>query len=212
MNKALWNYCKIGTLILSYYRSGTHFLHDAICDTIDKPVVSFDEICNDNTINELLEIQNNTDPTYKICILNNICPKYYLTPEILRKWHVIHLTRNDKIQQFISHWVWAQNSLDERINNTSNFKHHGTPAENYQSLLADKRNYDIENVIAWLAEQPISYHLHHDVEIDYNELPIYASNNIKWNPNQYNFKLQDLFTNYQEIENLLTNFKFTNVK
>lgn len=43
---------KTGTMILGFYRNGTHFLQDVIMDqTVQARALG--EICNDNTIDEL---------------------------------------------------------------------------------------------------------------------------------------------------------------
>lgn len=196
---------KVGTLIIGYYRAGTHFLHDLIIDTADFPIRGYGEICHNNTATQLDELSLYNGP-YKVCILNNFSSKFYVTDSILKKWHVIHLTRQNKINHFISEWVWKQNTTEERFLDTGKFKHHGTTANVFESLKNNKITYNIEYVIVWLSEELINYKLPHDITIDYSELKNYNSSNIKWTPNQYNFELSDIFENYKEIEYLLKNF------
>jgi hypothetical protein len=198
---------KVGTLILGYYRNGTHFLSDVIADHHLK-IRQYGEICNDNTLADFETLTK--IPGYKICILNNTVPKFFLKgrKDLLKKWHVINLTRNDKVHHFISNWFWMQNSEQERLRDTGQFKHHDTDHSSYKNLLTDGRiTYDIHLIATWLQEQLINLYLPSDVTIDYSELPDLATNNIKWQPNRYDtITLNDLFDNHKEIENLLANF------
>ena len=79
---------KVGTLILGYYRNGTHFLKDVIVDQYPS-IQQFDEVCNDNTMAELEKLT--WLPGYKICILNNSIPKFFLVGrrDLLEKWFVV---------------------------------------------------------------------------------------------------------------------------
>jgi len=198
---------KVGTLILGYYRNGTHFLKDVIVDQYPS-IQNFDEICNNNTIVELEALTK--IPKYKICILNNTVPKFFLVgrKDLLKKWHVINLTRHNKIHHFISHWFWQQNTMQERLEDSGQFRHHGTDYQSYKNALAyGQRIHSTDAIVVWLQEQLINYHLPNDVTVDYSELPIYATNNIQWQPNKYEtITLKDLFSNHKEIEDLLTRF------
>jgi hypothetical protein len=198
---------KVGTLILGYYRNGTHFLKDVIVD--QHPLIQqFDEICNNNTIAELETLTE--IPGYKVCILNNAIPKFFLVgrKDLLEKWHVINLTRNDKIHHFISYWFWEQNTMQERLQDSGQFRHHGTDHRSYKNLLAQGQyTYNTNSIVAWLQEQLINHHLPGNVTVDYSELPNYATDNIQWQPNKYNtITLKDLFSNHEEIQHLLGNF------
>ena len=201
------NHNKVGTLILGYYRNGTHFLKDVIVDK-HPHIKQFDEVCNDNTLAELERLT--AIPEYKICILNNTVPKFFLASrlDLLKKWHVINLTRSDKVQHFISSWFWMQNTTQERLQDSGQFKHHGTDHNNYKNLVTKGPiTYNTSSVVVWLQEQLINYHLHSDVTVDYGELPSYATNNIQWQPNKYDaITLEDLFVNHNEIQHLLGNF------
>jgi len=208
--KQLFDTKKKGTLIVSTYRSGTHFLHDYICDIMGT-AQPCDEICNDNTVNELNYLTNDTNGKYKVAILNNKSPQYYLLGDcdLLTHWHVIRLTRNDKVHHFISHWFWRQNFKNKEMvfKDITGFEHHGTDHKIYAGNMPSRVTFDIENVITWLQEQWSMFHIRFDVEIDYAELNNYESYNISWNPNQYNgIGLKDLFENHVEIEQLLNRF------
>jgi hypothetical protein len=198
---------KKGTLILGYYRNGTHFLQDTILD-LYPGIQVYDEIGNDNTINDLEQLTQSSG--YKICILNNTAPKFYLAGrrDLLDQWHIINLTRNNKVQHFISYWFWEQNTLQERISNSGKFSHHNTKHDVYKnSMLGNKVCYDIEAIIAWLQEQLINFHIAYNETVDYDELPKYQTDNISWTPNQYHsIGLADIFENHQEIHNLLSSF------
>lgn len=196
---------KVGTLILGYYRTGSHFLHDLIIDTANIPTTGYWEICDDNTADQL-KIITAQSAAYKVCILNNFSSKFYITSDLLKNWHVIHLTRNDKVGHFISDWVWKQNTQQERITGTGKFKHHGTSSDTFEKLKTNKITVNIDSVITWLSEELINYKLPHNYVIDYSDLKNYQSDYIKWNPNQYNFQLADIFENFEEIETLLKNF------
>jgi hypothetical protein len=207
-----WNSDKVGTLIISYYRSGTHFLQDAIHDACPFPTIVLGEICNDNLIQQLVEITE-TDSPYKLCILNNAEPKFYLTSadELLSKWHVVNLTRQDKLSHYISHWFWFQNTQHQRNFDSGKFRHHNTDHATYQSNL-DKDNQSVpkNHVIQWLQEQLINYFIKYDLLIDYNDLINYETDNIHWQPNRYeNIQLQDMIQNHEEITDLLLNFDLT---
>jgi hypothetical protein len=203
----LVDYDKVGTLILGYYRNGTHFLKDVIVDQ-NPDIIQLDEVCNDNT---LAELERLTDISkYKICILNNTVPKFFLASrrDLLQKWHVINLTRNDKVHHFISHWFWMQNTIQERFQDTGQFRHHNTDHDSYKNMLVkDRSTYDIQAIVVWLQEQLINYYLDNNATVDYSELPSYATDNIKWQPNKYGtIDLIDIFDNHKEIEDLLGHF------
>jgi hypothetical protein len=201
------DYNKVGTLILGYYRNGTHFLKDVIVDQ-HPDIMKLDEVCDDNTLSDLERLIDISK--YKICILNNTIPKFFLASrrDLLKKWHVINLTRHDKVQHFISHWFWMQNTTQERFHDTGKLKHHNTEHDSYKNMLAQGRGtYDPHAIVVWLQEQLINYHLDSDATVDYNELPDYSTDNIQWQPNNYGtLTLQDLFDNYKDLENLLENF------
>jgi hypothetical protein len=210
-NIALWDSNKVGTLIVGYFRCGTHFLHDVIVNQYPNLTNAHHEICTDNTITQLEQLTDNTN-IYNVAILNNCDPKFYLAsrPDILSKWHVINLIRNNKIEHFISHWFWAQNTGEERLKGTGKFKHNNTNEQIYRQSLADiKQSISVKKVIQWLQEQLINRYIKCDLTVEYNNLPM-LSTDIKWTPNHYgNIQLEDLFVNAEEIKKLLLNFDLT---
>ena len=202
---------KKGTLILSYFRSGTHFLHDVIGTNCAKATVTHYEICNDDTIQQLVAITDQDDTNYHVCILNNTVAKFYLRKanRLLSKWHTIRLTRNNKIGHFISYWFWELNTLEQRCNNTGRFLHNSTPANRYKKYLQEGPvEVDINVVAAWLQEQLILELINTDVEIDYDDLAKFSNVNIEWSPNHYgDINLSDMFVNHAQVEDLLSSAK-----
>lgn len=198
---------KKGTLILSYYRSGSHFLSNLILEELQKRhirSVLLHEICNDETVNDLKKVLKDK---YAVAIMNVVNPKYDLiaSPELLKDWHVIKLTRNNKLQHFISYYFWKKNTLDNQI-----YKHHNTPSSVYKSNLSDKIFYDINLVKHWLSELLILYFIHSDIELDYKDLEYLATDTVKWLPNDYSeITLSDIFINGHDIEKFLMNFKIS---
>lgn len=202
----LTNRSKTGTLILGHYRSGTHYLKDVILDQ-NPDILEFDEIDSIDQLENITKISQ-----YKICIVNNIKLKFHLLgrKDILTKWHVVNLTRVDKVSHFRSWWFWEKNTLQDRINNTGKFKHHDTDAAAYKNALGDPVTYDINFVMVWLQEQFINYHLSSDTWIDYSDLPSICTQRVAWKPNQYDtIKLSDIFENHKEIEDLLVSFQIS---
>ena len=202
--KNLYNESKIGTLIVSYYRSGGHFLHDYLVDSITNSVAL-------GEINELSVLTScNIKTNYYVGILHSIHPKFYLLNDtkLLNKWHVVHLTRRDKVSHFISNYFWK--IINHKLNtNGSNFDHHATTYTNYRNYIDNQPKvvYDIEHAKVWLLEHTLSYFIKSNYQIDYSELTSLESHEIKWNPNKYgNITLEDLFINHDELNNLLTNF------
>jgi hypothetical protein len=205
----LWDNNKIGTLIIGFYRNGTHFLQDTIANCCSFDVLCRDEICHDNTISELEKLTL-TQGRYQICILNACNPKFYLTNRhnILKKWHVVNLTRNNKISHFISYWFWLQNSPSERLNNNGKFKHNNTSNDVYKQSLTHPVYADPAlTVIPWLQEQLINRYIKSDVVIDYSDLPALSTVDVQWTPNQYTgIELENILTNAKEVKELLLNF------
>ena len=210
MNIRLWDKSKVGTLIVGQFRTGTHFLEKVVAESFQESVLRPDEICTNNQIDQFVELSQHS-PTYKVAILNNFTPKFYLTDnELLSKWHVIHLTRTDLVGHFISDWFWRLHDGQRRYH-VPEIRHHNTDYAAYRSNMSDPVEYDINLVIFWLQEQLINYHVPADIRIDYNELASLETDKAKWMPNSYgDIKLEDLVTNHAEIYTLLKNFKFKN--
>ncbi len=204
---SLTDTAKTGTIILGFYRNGTHFLQDVIMDH-NLNATAFGEICNDNTIGELEKLTEL--PGYKVCILNNTAPKFFLPgrQDLLKKWHVINLTRQDKIHHLISNWFWKKNTDQERLRDSGKFKHHGTAQSVYHNAAQQRSYYELSSIIIWLQEQLINHHIPSNATVDYSELVNYATEDISWQPNQYELlNLIDIFENHKEIEDLLTNYR-----
>jgi hypothetical protein len=145
---------------------------------------------------------------YILGIVNSSYPKFFLLddPE-LKNWHIVHLTRNDKIGHFISEWIWRQNPKDSAGVMIEQYHHHGGTSHDYQSLANNPVHCNLTQVIEWLKEDLINYHVQCDYRLDYSALSTMQTENIQWYPNQYNLQLKDLFINHVEVENLLRNFK-----
>lgn len=201
---------KTGTLIISYYRSGTHYLSDYIDLFLNheepESCYNFQEV---ETYEQLEELTSRDISKYKLAIVNSIHPKFFLlnNQELLSKWHVIRLTRKNKIDHFISSYFWKKKRVDMKLP----FKHHCTKEQAYLDFInkTGKETYDEELVKIWITEQLLTYVTPCDVQIDYDELPLIDPNDyyLTWQPNKYgNLGLSDIFNNYQEIEKLLNNF------
>ena len=210
MFKKLWNETKVGTLIVGQFRTGTHYLDQIIADRVTQPTETVGEICTNNQLDQFIELSQPSDQ-YKIAILNNFTPKFYLTNnELLTNWHVVHLTRVDLVGHFISDWFWRLHDGKRRYH-VSEIKHHGTDHKSYRDNMSSPVDYDINLVIFWLQEQLINYHVPHNERIDYSELVALETDRTKWMPNSYgNITLEDLVINHAEIYTLLNNFKFKN--
>ena len=205
MLHSLWNPKKRGTLIFSTYRSGTHFLMRALAEHIkfskgaDYLVAALGEFHNaDEQID--FSYLTNLKSDYTIGIINSSFAKFFLTGKNkdLEKWHVVHLTRHDKISHFISEYVWRFNPTE--------VNHHGCTADHFENLKNNKVYYELYKVVNWLKEDLINYLFPCAVCIDYEDLQLIKTIHVTWQPNHYNLQLFDLFTNSTEIENLLKTY------
>ena len=143
--------------------------------------------------------------------LTSVEPKFNLVAhtEVLNEWHVIKLTRRNKVQHFISYWFWEQNTMQQRFDDTGKFKHHGTNNSVYALGLIQLQYYPISAVKSWLQEQLVLEFLPYNYTVDYDDLPAVGQELIEWQPNEYgNITLNGLFTNGTEIQDLLENFKY----
>lgn len=196
---------------MSYYRSGSHFLHDVIREYCPGPVNAVDEICTDNSPDQLYQLVSNINDTYWIGILNQTNAKYYIRNDkkLFDKCHVIRLTRKDKIKHWISHWFFQLNTGKERFTNTGKFRHNSTLNSVYIEHLANGKVFvPLEVVEVWLEQQTIINLLPANVEIDYSELSSIDVKNFSWSPNRYdNISLSDIFENHKDVENLLLGFR-----
>lgn len=196
-----YNLEKRGTVIISTYRSGTHFLLDSLCLHLG------------NTVN-LGELDNPEIPqtaAYSVSIINAVVPKIMLVKEqeLLKDYHVVCLTRNDKINHWISYYVWRQFNTEQQRFDDSNLPHHGGDKSKYHDLPIQE--YDLSQIENWLTEQYIVNLFQSDALIDYDDLSKLESD-IRWTPNDYDKTLSQLFTNHKEIENMLKTYKVPHVK
>lgn len=194
-----WNANKTGTVIISSYRAGTHFLSNNLLAHIrkTKPVRNLDEVSDTQFLTA-------TYNSYAIAILNSVVPKIYLVgnQEQFAQWHTVQLTRKNKVNHWISDYLWKYyNTLEQRFNST-NLPHHGGSPEQYAHI--KRVDFDINIIGGWLLEHHIVNLFQTDVSIDYDELKHIAGTTINWSPNNYGLTLEDLFVNHREISEYLT--------
>jgi hypothetical protein len=121
--------------------------------------------------------------------------------QLLKDWHIVRLTRNNKINHWISFYIWKYfNTHQQRLDDT-NLPHHGGTRSMYKNL--PKVTYDLDNLDVWLLEQyPINL-FRADVDIDYDDLSNIEGTDIGWTPNDYGLTLSDLFDNHEDVHNKL---------
>jgi hypothetical protein len=206
MNKVpLWNPDRIGTAIVGHYRCGTHFLNNAIRNIVPlaQSKLEIDDV-------DVIKSEKKSQ-WYQIAILNHHTTKMKLLSDrnnILQHWHVIKLTRRDKVSHFISNWFWSLNTQEQQWSNSGKFSHHGTSNEVYiKEKPQDLPYVDPGMVMTWLQEQMVNDYLRYDYCIDYEDLPAYATPRVQWNPNQYgNITLKDLVCNHEELSEILSDY------
>jgi len=196
---------KKGTLIVSTYRSGTHFLGDTLVNHLRENygqlrlVIDADEV-------EDLEFLQVPSYSYEVVILNSLKPKIPLVKEqsLLDDWHVVKLTRNNKQAHWISYYIWCYfNTKKQQVDN-SNLPHHGGTQDKYAHI--KPAVVDISRIEQWLLEQYLVHLFNSDVIIDYTNLHNLEGTEFKWNPNDYGLGVEDLFVNHLEVKNLLQKY------
>ncbi len=193
---------KKGTLIVSTYRSGTHFLYDNLVEHLQTKNIGltlFNEVGD-------LEFLQSSGSNYKIAILNSVGPKISLVKEqcLLNDWHVVTLTRNDKLLHWMSYYVWQQfNTEQQRVNN-SNLPHHGGTRDKYKHI--SPVTIDTSVIEQWLLEQYLVHLFKGSIVIDYADLSTVSGTEFIWNPNDYGLSVEDLFVNHVEVKNLLQKY------
>ncbi len=193
---------------MGHYRCGSHFLHDHILETYpQQQAYGLSEI---TTIDQVADIQKSD--RYPVAIFNSIGSKLGLISaqgqRIIQQWHIIRLTRHNKISHFISHYFWSMNKKPpDDAPFVVEFGHNNTGHDVYARFVQRAPVYmPIQNVLTWLQEQMIINYLPYHAAVDYDQLHGY-SENVKWTPNQYqDIGLEHLFTNHEEIRDLLSNF------
>lgn len=152
---------------------------------------------------------------YPVAICNSIGSKQFLLftdagRRLLEQWHVIRLTRRDKVAHFISHYFWFLNpgpvSNSEEAYR-AHFGHNNTDHEVYANFVKQSPvHMPVQTVLTWLQEQMIINYLPYHSFTDYEYLHEYSAN-IAWTPNRYqDIGLADLFSNHEEISELLRNY------
>lgn len=213
----LWNADRRGTLIVSDPRFGTHFLQKIVADRVrsNRGVDAHSEI------DRLPETQASIDRTlarlagqsnYQVAIVNSVNAKTALLadPDLMAAWHVIRLTRRDKVGWMRS---WALFFLHPASEVASTHEHpllhHGTPARSYIENLHQLGPVElnpavIKDIVSNLCLHALSLLIPADEEIDYDDLPGIQSEHTWWKGNDYpDLPMQSLFTGYDRIEPLL---------
>jgi len=193
---------KRGTLIISTYRSGTHFLYNNLVNHLQQcnvPLSALGEVGSDDFVAE-------SPGRYKIAILNAVVPKITLVKDqsALDEWHLVTLTRNDKLQHWISFYLWQYLNTAQQRADHSNLPHHGGTSDQYRNIVPVSIPLGV--VEHWLLEQyPIHLFKSH-VQIDYADLPNISGTTYQWSPNEYGLTCEELFTNHAEITQLLQQY------
>lgn len=196
-----YNNKKKGTLIISSYRSGTHFIYDNLLSYL-----RFNSIAI-NTYNEVDDIKFLETNRYGVAIINAVSPKLELVmnQNLIKDWHVVRLTRVDKKYHWISYYVWKYfNTVRQQFDNT-NLPHHGGTRDRYQHI--PQVEFSLPEIETWLLEQLLINLFIADISLDYNELSSVTDTVFKWNPNDYNLTLEKLFTNHFQIGKYLEHYK-----
>lgn len=223
----LWNPDRKGTLIVGDPRTGTHFLQRIVRDRVaDLQQVQVNHEIDlapikgwPRSVRDTLAAMAQRD-SYQIAIINSATAKVELIsdPAALDQWHVIRLTRRDKISWFRSwalfflhqksevHTSAAASGPDDRM------LHHGTPETSYRQALEQHGPVIIDSRAVDEACGSLSLHvlaqlMAVDEEIDYEDLPALQSEHTWWKGNQYpDIAMHDMFVNWQEIRAVLENW------
>jgi hypothetical protein len=185
------DFSKKGTVILSHYRSGSHYLQSAIALYARKNVDVM--VLGEQNSLDWLTLQADA---YCIVILNDPRVKAKLAAQtrmVLNEFHVIKLEHRDIVRHFISTLSWW--------NNNREYKYHHDSEQTFTQAMVE---YDINLVDRWKLELSVLQKLKSHVQLDYSELQSLSTPTLNWAPNTYNFTLSDMFTNADEIEKALT--------
>lgn len=214
----LWNPDRRGTLIVGDPRFGTHYLQSIVRDHVSAtrpydqngeidlaPIVNWPRFVRD----KLQEMESRE--SYQIAIVNSVVAKTELIahPEMLDRWHVIRLTRKDKISWFRSWALFFMHEHSEHNSGRASLLHHGTPQDAYVQSLADHGPVlldaqNINQVGGNLGLQVLSFLVSADEEIDFDDLPGLQTQHTWWKGNHYpDMGMDEMFSNYQEVEALL---------
>lgn len=234
-DQALYNRDRQGTLIIGDHRFGSHFLQAVIvermggdCQPLGQPLSedrgyrgSAPDFDGAKVVDRLCDLTN--QPGYACVIVNDMLQKLAISerPDLLSQWHVIRLTRADKIKWFISYWLYIhhpESDANRRGEKAEGFHHHGTPRDNYATWM--RRNgrvrldgQDILELQLTLAGHLLNYAIAADHEIDYEQLPALANHKVIWQANQYpSDRLADMFEDAHLLEGLLRLWGKVNVE
>ena len=199
MLRNCYDLCKRGTIIVSAYRSGTHFLQNSLSYYLKQFHVK--------KYGEVDELPAEPSDGYSIYIANSPQSKFNLLKCDLSDYHVVLLTRDDVVAHWISYHIWmAFNTHDDRFLG-SNLPHHGGTASLFEDLPMVEQ--DLGLLQLWLMEKFMANLVPADAVVDYSDLSSISS---LWSPNEYNKTLDQLFVNHNIVKTLLTGFKVSNVK
>lgn len=220
----LWNPERKGTLIVGDPRTGTHFLQRIVRDRVADvrevqvnheidlaPIKGWPRSVRDT----LAAIAQRG--SYQIAIINSATAKVELIsdPAALDQWHVIRLTRRDKISWFRS---WALFFLHRRSEihvdppssgDDDRMLHHGTPEHSYRQGFAQHGpviidSQAVDEVCGSLCLHVLGKLIAVDEEIDYEDLPGLQSEHTWWKGNRYpDMAMHEMFVNWQEMRVVL---------
>lgn len=232
----LWNPDRRGTLIISDPRCGTHFLQRVTSDRVQEhgSVDRNGEIDIPKTPTRLQVGQLNENlpiapqlaalemkSAYQVGIVNSISAKLELLadPSLLRSWHVIRLTRRDKVGWMRS-WVLFFLHPNSDLYSTlgDRLMHHGTGIEHYTETLRRSGAFElttqvIKDIVGSLTLHTISPVIPVDEEIDYDQLPGLQTENNPWKGNDYpDLPMDVMFSGYARLQPLLENWNNVHTK
>jgi len=235
VDQRLWNNDRRGTLILADHRFGSHFLQAVIVDRMAGACQSLGlGLCENWTVStpswlvDRREIETRLElftngPGYSCLIVNDALEKIAIAarPDLLSRWHVIRLVREDKIKWFISYWFYLHHKESDRYrqrHRAEGFHHHNTPRDNYEVWIRNNGRMrldgrDILDLQTSLACHLINLDIAADHEIEYEQLADLATAKVAWQANQYpSDRLEDMFENADLLEGLLKLWNRTQVK
>lgn len=213
----LWNAGRRGTLIVSDPRFGTHFLQKIVADRV-RPYRAVDirsEIDKEPQADRPIGItlaRLAGEIAYQVAIVNSVNAKTELLadPDLLDAWHVIRLTRRDKVGWMRSWALFFLHQASEVYStHDDRLLHHGTSAQSYiknlhQSGPIELHPEVIKDIASNLCLHALSLMIPADEEIDYHELPGLESEHTWWKGNDYpDMPMQMMFSGYDRIEPLL---------
>jgi hypothetical protein len=208
MIKNLIDTTKAGTLIITTPRTGAHFLEQFICTNLPE-LVRLREISDYSQLSAGLQ-----KGQYFTAIINDLHFKFWLLSqlEVLENFHVVILTRKDKVMHWISTYLFRQGQ-NKKIKSPI---HNATKNQIYTNFINenDPIELDLCEIANWMLEiglldngLPCNY------KIDYSQLIDLYPGQQAWTPNDYQgIGLDTLFINHEKIEYLLKNCIIENIR